>query len=162
MRPFGRQKPMSQKGIDAAMTGSVAASTGTPSARLSAAAVATEDASPPAVHASVLAESLPTTFSVYSPMSLWTATLSIGSPLRGKPARVEHAEVDGGGDDDRAAGDGRYRARYGCAALLLADGEAERDGAPYDEEAPQEGHASRDQVDDVRQHQASLLSMYSE
>ena len=74
---------MSQNGMDAAMTGSVAASTGTPSARLSSAAHATDDASPPAVHASVLAESFPTTFSVYSPMSLWTATLSTPAPYAG-------------------------------------------------------------------------------
>ena len=79
--PFGRQKPMSQKGMDAAMTGSVASATSTPSPRWTAAAAPTEAASPPAVHASVRAESLPTTFSVYSPMSLWTVTLSISGPL---------------------------------------------------------------------------------
>ena len=44
--------------------------------RLATAAAATADASPPAVQASVRAESLPTTFSVYSPMSLCTDTLS--------------------------------------------------------------------------------------
>ena len=69
--------------------------------------------------------------------------------LRRQPARVEHAEVDGGGDDDRAARDGGYGARDGGAALLLADGEAERHGSPYDEEPSEEGHAPRDQVDDV-------------
>ena len=65
------------------MPGSVAAATGTPRARLNRAAAATDDARPPAVHASVRAESFPTTFSVYSPMSLWTATLSIGVSYAG-------------------------------------------------------------------------------
>ncbi|KFI67838.1 hypothetical protein BMERY_1951, partial [Bifidobacterium merycicum] len=36
--PFGRQKPMSQNGMDAAMTGSVASATSTPRPRWTAAA----------------------------------------------------------------------------------------------------------------------------
>ena len=69
--------------MDAAMTGSVAASTGTPKTRFARAAAATDEASPPAVQASVRAESLPTTFSVYSPMSLCTDTLNMAAPYAG-------------------------------------------------------------------------------
>jgi hypothetical protein len=67
---------MSQNGIEAAMTGRLASAGSTPSSTWHAAAVPTEVARPPATQPSVLRLSLPTTFSVYSPMSLWTATLS--------------------------------------------------------------------------------------
>ena len=62
------------------MTGSVTASTGTPRPTFAAAATATAVTSPPAVQASVRAESFPTTFSVYSPMSLCTDTLNMAAP----------------------------------------------------------------------------------
>ena len=55
-------------------------------------------------------------------------------------------------DDDAAARDGRDGACDLRAALLLADGEAQRHRAPDDEEAAQERHASRDEIDDVCQH----------
>ena len=65
------------------MTGRVAASTGTPRPTFATAAMATAAPSPPAVQASVRAESLPTTFSVYSPMSLCTDTLNMAAPYAG-------------------------------------------------------------------------------
>ena len=63
--------------------------------------------------------------------------------LRWEPGCVEHAEVDGGRDDDRTARDGRDGARDLGASLLLADGEAERDRAPHDEEPAEERNAAR-------------------
>lgn len=66
-----------------------------------------------------------------------------------EPGSVQLSEVDGCGDDDRAAGDGGNRARDLAAALLLADCEAEADRAPDDEEAAQERHAARNEADDV-------------
>src|SRR5699024_5065498 len=65
---------------------------------------------------------------------------------------VELPEVDGGGDDDRPAGDGRDRARDLRAALLFSDRQSERDGAPDDQEPSEEGHAARYEPDYVREH----------
>ena len=56
------------------MTGRLASAASMPSRSWQAAAAATDVASPPATHSSVRRLSLPTTFSWYSPMSLWTAT----------------------------------------------------------------------------------------
>lgn len=81
--PHGRQNPASQNGTEQATTGSEASEGATPAARLSAAATATDAASPLETHASVLALSFPTIFSWYSEMSLWTATLSTGAPHAG-------------------------------------------------------------------------------
>ena len=74
--------------------------------------------------------------------------------LAGHPARVELPEVDRRGDDDRPAGDGRDGARQLRAARtrLRADGDAQADRAPDDDEAAQERHAPADEVDDVRKH----------
>ena len=77
--------------------------------------------------------------------------------LRREPGRVEHPEVDGRGDDDRAACDGRDGARDLRPALLLADGEAEGDGAPDDEEAAQERHAAGYEADDLLKHVCAPL-----
>ena len=63
--------------MDAHMTGKAASRTSMPRANWQSAAAPTAEASPPARHASVRAESLPTIFSVYSPMSFWTLTDSI-------------------------------------------------------------------------------------
>jgi len=75
--------------------------------------------------------------------------LHILLPLGGEPGRVELAEVDGGGDDDRPASDGRDRAGDLGASLLLSDGEPERDRAPDDQEAAEERDAAGDESDDV-------------
>ena len=132
------------------MTGSAASRTSIPNTSRQMAATPTAEARPPTRHASVRAESLPTIFSVYSPMSFWTLTDSIARPfLSGEPRRVELPEVDGGGDDDRPARDGRDRACDLGSALLLPDGESERDRAPDDQEAAEERDAAGDESDDV-------------
>ena len=77
-------------------------------------------------------------------------------PLCRQPGRVQLPEVDRRGDDDRAAGDGGYGGRDLRAALLLPDGQAERDRAPDDQEAAEEGHAARHELDDVCEHAALL------
>ena len=107
-----------------------------PSARLSAAAVATEDASPGGARERSRRELADDLLRVLPRCPCGPPRSASGRPYAGSQLVSSMPEVDGGGDDDCAAGDGRYCARYGCAALLLADGEAERDGAPYDEEAP--------------------------
>ena len=134
------------------MTGKAASRTSMPRANWQSAAAPMAEASPPARHASVRAESLPTIFSVYSPMSFWTLTDNISTssfPLGGEPGRVELAEVDGGGDDDRPARNGRDRAGDLSASLLLSDGEAERYRAPDDQESAEERDAAGDESDDV-------------
>lgn len=77
-------------------------------------------------------------------------------PLCRQPGRVQLPEVDRRGDDDRAAGDGGYGGRDLRAALLLPDGQAERDRSPHDQEAAEEGHAARHELDDVCEHAALL------
>ena len=54
------------------MTGRLASATGIPRQRWQAAAEARDAATPAAMQATMRAESFPTTFSSYSPMSLWT------------------------------------------------------------------------------------------
>lgn len=68
--PLGFQKPSSQNGMDDAMIGRLASATGTPSPKWHIAADATDAAMPAAMQASMRAESFPTIFSSYSPMSL--------------------------------------------------------------------------------------------
>ena len=70
-------------------------------------------------------------------------------PLCRQPGRVQLPEVDRCGDDDRAAGDGGYGGRDLRAALLLPDGQAERDRSPHDQEAAEERDAAGDESDDV-------------
>ena len=76
----------------------------------------------------------------------------LAPPLGGQPGRVEHPEVDRCGDDDRAASDGGYGGGNLRASLLLPYGEAERDRAPDDQKAAEEGHAARYEADDVCEH----------
>mgnify|MGYP007063198359 CR=1 FL=1 len=70
--PLGRQKAASQNGIEHIITGMVASATSTPTTRCAKAAAATLAAMPPPTQAATRAESLPTTFSSYSLMSLCT------------------------------------------------------------------------------------------
>ena len=67
--PKGRQKPASQNGIDAHMTGNAASATSMPIQKWHIAATRIADPKPPATQTSVRNDSFPTIFSSYSPMS---------------------------------------------------------------------------------------------
>ena len=131
------------------MTGRAALRTSIPRANWQMAAVPTAEARPPARHTSVRAESLPTIFSVYSPMSFWTLTDSISGSLSRKPGRVELPEVNRRSYDDRPACDGRDRACDLGSSLLFPDGETERHRAPDDQKAAQERDAAGNEPDYV-------------
>lgn len=84
---------------------------------------------------------------------MWSLSSIKPSPLSRHPRGVELAEVDGCGDDDRAAGDGRDSGLHAfAAATAVSEGASELYCSPDHEEPSEERHAARHERDDFCKH----------